>query len=426
MDYVLLSDKYQIKLASLVSNVDKDVIVELYQPLIGANATILYLTLLKQERNACAQETYLTNNLLTSMQISCDQFYSARKFLEGVGLLRSYLKNEDGERSLIYVLYAPKNPKDFFDDVLFKGLLFQYIGEKEAKALALRYKVDTFVDSSYQEISASFVDVFHPNYDDASFKKNIKEPILGHDEGRINISFNYDLFFKYLGEVSMIKEAQITSKEMKEIARLATLFGLNEKQMSFIVADEYHANLTPHLDFKNIAGRAEDEIKFQVHPVFKKQKSKVSGDDILAKKIEMMEIMPPAKFLRYLQNNTKPANADLKIVEDLATNFGFSNGVINALIDYVLTKNNNVLSRNYCEKVASSIARSGITTALDTMNYLNNIQTVKSIAPVEEKKTPAIKRNNALKRAVPVEEVSDEEISDILAKLEMKKNGGRR
>jgi len=426
MEYVLLSDKYQIKLASLVSNVDKDVIVELYQPLIGASATILYLTLLKQKRNCTLDEEYLTASLLNSMQVSADQFYSARCMLEGVGLLRSYLKNNGEERSLIYVLYAPKTPKDFFDDVLFKGLLIQYIGEKETKELASKYKVDTFVDSSFQEVSASFVDVFHPNYDDASFKKNIKEPILGHDAGRVNVCFNYDLFFKYLGEVSMIKEAQISAKEMKEVARLATLFGLNEKQMSFIVADEYHAEKTPHIDFKSVAGRAEDEIKFQVHPVFSKEKSKVSGDDILAKKIEMMETLAPAKFLRYLQNNTKPANADLKIVEDLATNFGFSNGVINALIDYVLTKNDNVLSRNYCEKVASSIARSGISTALDTMNYLNKIQTSKVVPSIDEKKHSPVKHHESVKQSAPKEEVSDEEISDILAQLEMKKKGGKR
>ena len=51
MDYISENDIYEIRIASLVSNVDKDVIVELYQPLIGCIPTILYLTLLKQKRN---------------------------------------------------------------------------------------------------------------------------------------------------------------------------------------------------------------------------------------------------------------------------------------------------------------------------------------------------------------------------------------
>ena len=51
MDYISPKDIYEIRIASLVSNIDKDVIIELYQPLIGYTASILYLTLLKQKRN---------------------------------------------------------------------------------------------------------------------------------------------------------------------------------------------------------------------------------------------------------------------------------------------------------------------------------------------------------------------------------------
>ena len=239
MEYVLQSDVYQIKLASLVSNVDKHVMVELYQPLVGANATILYLTLLKQKRNEEEENEYQLTRLLNILQFTPAQFLSARRMLEGVGLLRSYCNEA---RQYIYVLYAPKNPKDFFDDVLFKGLLIQSIGEKETKKLASRYKVNLEINEGYNEVSASFVDIFHPNYDDAAFKKNFKESFVGHDEGRIRINFNDDLFMKYLSDALSNSEVSMGKRDLKEIARYSTLFGFSEKQMASVVASIYHAD----------------------------------------------------------------------------------------------------------------------------------------------------------------------------------------
>jgi len=418
MDYVLNSDTYEIKLASLVSNIDKDVMVELYQPLVGGNATILYLTLLKQKRNEIDDPIYKTSALLNTMQLTPAQFYSARRMLEGVGLLRSYMTPL---RQFVYVLYAPKNPKDFFDDVLFKGLLIQYIGEKETKRIAQSYKINLELAPDYQEVSASFVDVFHPNYDDVAFKKDFKENYVGHDQGRVRIDFNDDLFFKYLSEVSGVKEADLGKRDLKEIARYATLFGLKEKQMAFIVADVYNPDVTPHINFQAVATKAEQEIKFNIHPVPSLVEPSMNSSEMLAKKCQMMETSSPAKFLSILQNNTKPSVLDLKIVDELSKNFGFSNGVINALVDYCLQKNDNILSKNYVEKVASSLARSNIKTAIDAMNYLNRINNHKSVKPVEEEHVS----KQSSKPSKKIEKIDDDELNDILNDLEARKGGKR-
>ena len=56
MEYFSVNDIYEIRLASLISNIDKDVIIELYQPLIGSISTILYLSLLKQKRKEILED----------------------------------------------------------------------------------------------------------------------------------------------------------------------------------------------------------------------------------------------------------------------------------------------------------------------------------------------------------------------------------
>ena len=425
MEFVSSSDFYEIRLASIVSNVDKDVLVELYQPLIGAAATMLYLTLLKQRRNDEEDSLYVTERLINITQFAPGMILSARHMLEAVGLLRTYEKKSAEGRYYIYVLYSPKSPKDFFDDVLFKGLLIQYVGDKESKRLAFKYKINLEIPEDYSEVSSSFVDVFHPDYDDPSFRKEFGGSIVGHDPGRVKINFRFELFLRHVhAKNPQILEAAFHKKDVKEIERLATLFGLDEEQMADIIVDEYDPHSHPHLDYHNVTSRAEDAVKYKIHvPKASNSRSKVSGDGVLKKKIQLMDEVNPAFFLKMLQNNTEPAKSDLKIIDALSAGYGFPNGVINAIIDYTLSKNNNVLSKNYCEKVAASLAREKIETTVDAMNYLNKISVTakkdmarKDIAPAEVK----------AKEEKEAEVISDEEMDDILTKLDIRKKGGKK
>ena len=413
MDYVSKNDFYEIRVASLITNLDRDSLLELYQPIIGAQAAILYLTLSTQKRSPDGGNIFKTEQLLKSMALTPGEFYSARRYLEAVGLIRTYETIQEDVRCYIYVIYSPKSPKAFFEDVLFKGLLIMNVGEKEAKRLANKWKVNLTIPEEYHEVSASFVDVYNLDYDDPSFRKNFGDQIIGRDHGRAQLEFNYDIFFSYVKENSCIDVSSFKRKDMKEIARLATLFGLNEKTMAGIVVNEYISEGPVHLDFERIKNGCECEIKYS--QVKKVERSDVSGNTELASKIRMMEDVAPIKFLQYLQQGTKPARSDLAIVNSLSKDYGFGNGIINVIVEYVLYKNNNILSKNYCEKIASSLAREGVSTTVDAMNYLKkltiNSQSKKKVASQKVKE----ESDNA--------EISLDEMNDLLNELEEMKNG---
>ena len=411
MDYVSKNDFYEIRVASLITNLDRDSLLELYQPIIGAQAAILYLTLSTQKKSPDGSNIFKIDQLLKSMALTPAEFYSARRYLEAVGLIRTYETQAEDVRCYIYVIYSPKSPKAFFEDVLFKGLLILNVGEKEAKRLANKWKVNLTIPEEYHEVSASFVDVYKLDYDDPSFRKELGSSIIGRDHGRAQLTFNYDLFFSFIKENSSIEISSFKKRDMKEISRLGALFGLDEKRMAYIVIDEYISDSPVHFDFEKIRNKCEEEIRFsQVRNV---EKSKVSGDSELANKIRMMEEVGPAKFLQYLQQGTKPAKGDLAIVNSLSKDYGFGNGIINVIVEYVLYKNSNVLSKNYCEKIAASLAREGVTTTVDAMNYLKKL-TTKS-AP-KKKVTPT-------KKVEDDNEISLDEMNDLLNELEVKKNG---
>ena len=413
MDYVSKNDFYEIRVASLITNLDRDSLLELYQPIIGAQAAILYLTLSTQKRSPDGGNIFKTEQLLKSMALTPGEFYSARRYLEAVGLIRTYETIQEDVRCYIYVIYSPKSPKAFFDDVLFSGLLIQAIGEKDAKKVANKYKVNLTIPEEYHEVSASFVDVYKPNYDDPSFRKNFGDQILGRDHGRAQLEFNYDVFFSYIKENSGIDISSFKRKDMKEIARLATLFGLNEKTMASVVINEYISEGPVHLDFEAIKNRCECEIKYsQVKNI---KVSQVSGDSDIANYIRVLENTPPVVFLQFLQNGTKPARSDIAIVNSLSKDYGFGNGITNIIVEYVLHKNNNVLSRNYCEKIASSLAREGVSTTVDAMNYLKKL-TINS----QSKKKVASQK---VKEESDNDEISLDEMNDLLNELEEMKNG---
>ena len=412
MDYVTKNDFYEIRVASLITNMDRDSLLELYQPIIGAKATSLYLTLSTQNKSNEGSILKLSQ-LLKSMQLTSSEFISARHYLEAVGLIRTYESKQEDVRCYIYVIYSPKSPKAFFEDVLFKGLLILSVGEKEAKRLANKWKVNLTIPEEYHEVSASFLDVYKIDYDDPSFRKEFGTQILGRDHGRAKLEFNYDLFFRYVSENSGIDTSSFKKKDMKEISRLATLFGLDEKHMAFIVIDEYISEGSVHLDFEKITNRAEKELKYSHVPNV--EKSKVSGDSELAQKIRLMEETASAKWLQYLQQGTKPARSDIAIVNSLSKDYGFGNGIINVIVEYVLYKNSNVLSKNYAEKIASSLAREGVSTTVDAMNYLKKL-CVKNTS--KKKDTPSKKEVETVES-----EISLDEMNELLNDLEVAKNG---
>ena len=84
VDYVSKNDFYEIRVASLITNLDRDSLLELYQPIIGARAASLYLTLSTQKKSPDGGSIFKTNQLLRSMQLTSAEFIAARAPIIGL------------------------------------------------------------------------------------------------------------------------------------------------------------------------------------------------------------------------------------------------------------------------------------------------------------------------------------------------------
>ena len=212
-----------------------------------------------------------------------------------------------------------------------------------------------------------------------------------------------------------------------DIKQLATLFNLNEDNIASVIIDSYSETMKPHLNMKVAFNKAKDKAYYprlnnKEETKINYTNSEINSDTIIANKIKLMEETGPAVFLEYLQNNTKVAPADLYVINSLI-NLNLPNGIINAIVDYTLTKKNNILDKFFAEKIASGILREGITTTIDAMNYMKSLNKKRktTIGTNTNKRQYKKKEINNIENNTKIdnnnENISDEELAELLSTL---------
>ncbi len=376
MEYMSNCDFYEIRFASTISDSDRKVLIDLYQPIVGPVAISLFFKFWSDAQTDQEKGFYSIDKLITYLRITSDALLNGRRLLEAMGLMKTYVKVISEERkTYMFCLYAPKQPKEFFNDLFFKELLVKYIGEKDVQRLASFYKNKIDL-TEFKDITTKFGEVFYTDIN--NFKNSIPSSIptlVGREEGSVYTSFDIGKFLSLLASKN-IKDNFLTKEEMEKISKIATIYGSNEDTLA-----EYFEN---YINFYSEKGERVQFDKLMEtlknvnnYSTIMPKKEKVKAHNIEAsdgkykKMIQLMETCPPAKYLSLLQNNTAPSSADLTLVSTLATSYNLSNGVINALINYVLQVKDNTLPKNYVEKIAASLVREGVTTVIETLNYLN-------------------------------------------------------
>lgn len=413
-------DFMEVKVASLVADYDQNILVNLYQPIIGFTGLAVYLSLLGEANNQKVVSLINHDEFFDRMKITAGQFVDARKLLEGIGLIKTYVLKSQGTQIFHYDVFSPRTPIDFFNNTLLYGMYIKAVGEQTANKMKNIYANEPSTNVG-EDITASFVDAYRPDFDDPAFRKAMSNTsvMVGRTGAKIACEFSFEKFFEYLGGISQISSESFSKKDMKEIERLATLNGIDEKSAATGVSCIYDASSGKgkHIDFVKLAKIFQEETNYNYLSSIRNgqaKRSTVSSKSALAGKINIMETKSPKDFLSLLQNGSKPASSDLALVNQISSNFHLTNGVINALIDYVLVTNDNILSRVYCEKIAASLAREGVTCAVDAMNFLNNVikGRKKKTGPVERKIEAEEEKPTTAKKTSKEEKINWNELLD--------------
>lgn len=366
------SDIFEIRQMSLVSELDKQILMDFYTPIIGMRSFALYTFLLDLRRKSINSFDKLLNRTAMTIKEISDSFSS----LEALGLVDSYLSEKDGVSYYIFCLYSPKMPNEFFDNPLLVQSLLTIIGEEGLKSLAKKYELDQMPSYEYKNISTSFKEYFHP-----SNEYNLPDSVLNLVSGskktkEIIEALDFNVLMSELNKLDFrFTKKSFSDEELRKISSLATLFSVSYKDLAFAITSAF--------DFeKRIGARLDEKIftnsvisRYEIPSLSSPLESDLDldnlGDSRNALFIKDMENNRPVQYLCRLQKNNKPSPHELLVIKTLKDDIGMSEPSINALIRYVIDNNNNILSLRLCETLGAEIVRAGIKTSIDTMNYLN-------------------------------------------------------
>ena len=151
---LLPADTYMVINKSIITEDDKRNIIALYEPIIGPIAVCLYFTLLRdiQVMDYISMKDYTHHHLMSVMKSGIEIIKLARESLEGVGLLKSYVK-EGNSNSYVYELYSPLSPKEFFASPVFNITLYNNLGKNEYELIKSSYELPKVDIGDYEDIS---------------------------------------------------------------------------------------------------------------------------------------------------------------------------------------------------------------------------------------------------------------------------------
>lgn len=370
---LLPNDHFVISIPQPISMNERQLLTLFYQPMTGAQPISLYLTLWAEGEDT-KPTTMNHYYLMNVLGLSVREVFEARIALEAIGLLRTYRASDEDNRTFIYELQRPLDAKTFFADPLLSMFLFSKIGEPAYRKLRSRF-LQTVDKSQFKDVSRSFTDVFKPVHMriDVDENETMKSPQQGYTF--YNQYFDFNLLLAGLNE-HLVPTKMLTGEVREKIAKIAFMYQLDAIQMQTIVIMSFDENM--EFSFDRLRKEAADYYKITISkepPKFEKvfRDNVVNLNDHKNSKeqslVDYYRNISPLQFLTEKNNGKPPTEYTRKIIEDLFFIHEMDQGVLNALIDYVLLVTDGKMSKNFIESVADQWLRNGIDTVEKAIEF---------------------------------------------------------
>lgn len=373
--YTLLpADTYVVINKTILHDEDRKILTDLYLPIIGADAVMLYFCLWSSLDNSqIVSKDFSHQKLVSSLRMTINEIYDNRSKLEAIGLIKTLVK--EGEvNNYIYELYSPASATEFLSHPILNIVLYSNIGKLEYDNLVKAYKLPRFNTSNYNDITKSFNDVFEST-GMTSYDLSLDD-IRKYNKLKLNINSNFDFNFLINSMPKNIDVNRVFTKEIKElIINLSFIYDIDAIHMSNIIKGCLNERGTINRELLRKSSRNYYQfdnggilptIIDNSQPEYLRKP--VGDTSNRAKMIYTFETISPRELLIKKNNGSEPTRRDLKLLEDLLVDYKLKPGVVNVLIDYILNVNNKKLTRNYVETLAGEWQRLGIETVEEAMS----------------------------------------------------------
>lgn len=368
---ILPVDNFVVINKTIINDNFRDLVVMLYQPIIGFPSVSVYFTLWSYlKKSTLMSKEYSHYNLLSNMKINIIELNEAREKLEAIGLIKTYFKH-DKVNQYIYELYSPLEAVEFFNNPILSTLLYTNLGPENYNDTLSYFEMPNIPLKGYENITSRLSDVFEISSLNGTIYDNLRKTSTGPIllTPKINIGITLELI-----PDEVLNKKNITASIKDLITNLSFVYDFNDEELKNIILESIDNKKNIDLNLLKENARKYYEFEHQgklPNLIYKNQpeylRKESTGTSKRDKMIYQFEVTSPYDFISSKYKDSKPTTADLKIIEYLLTDLKLTPAVVNVLVDYVLKINNNKLTRSYVETIAGQWKRENIKTAKEAM-----------------------------------------------------------
>ncbi len=368
---LLPADRYVVVNKSILSDTDRSIIINLYEPLMGPLAVSLYFTLWNDLGSFNLMSRDLTHHhLMVVLKCGIGNIKLARESLESFGLLKTYAK-EGSVNDYIYELYSPLTPLEFFNHPILNVVLYNNVGEREYELLKSMYRLPKIDLKEYTDITKRLDEVYDPS------KFALSNDLMDKKTNSILVDnrINFDEIAASIPK-GVLNERAFSKKTRELINNLSFIYNIDTLKMTELIRSVLNEYGNIDKNGLRIVARKDYQFKKGSLPtlIYRTQpeylKNPLGDSSRKGRIITAFENTTPHDFLKIKFHGAEPLPRDLKLVEHLMLDLELTPAVVNVLLDYVLKKSKNKLVPSYVEVVAAELKRANLKTASDAMEYL--------------------------------------------------------
>lgn len=370
----------------------KSSLLYLYQPLIGSEALSLYFILLSEIplQKGVGPEG-LHADLLSSLNCGIPQLYEARKKLEGIGLLEVFFKEDPSLGGcFIYELLEPIEPLAFFKDTLLSFLLLEKVGQRRFDQLIQLFQPEHFSTNDYQKITKKFLEVYRFNEktyaaDQEKLEKNQQSfTTKSTDLGKSMEQSTLD--WRFLTDWLAKKHIINLDESLKEqLTMYHLLYGVDELTLGEWVVQAYDFSeqtvsvkelqrivlVNQQTKRTNTLTNQKEEATSANQNETPKEATALTNATLQL--VNEAKSIPPMKYLEALKQakGGYVSKQETWLLQDLVSQSGLSNSLINILINYVLViKDRPSLTASFVNTIANEWAQKKIMTPEEAIEHI--------------------------------------------------------
>lgn len=392
------ADRFVVTTNYVATPFTEEILKRLYIPLIGLESIAVYQYLSQFLDDAQVSDEVTHYIVMNELKMNLSHFEQLRFRLEGIGLIKTFMKVNDDSQHFAYKLISPVMPDQFFNDPMLSVYLFQTVGKERFNQLKRQFCTESYDLTGYREVSKNYIDVYGtPKAPSAEIYQDNERLIKTNPSLGIPVhqqTFDFDMLEMLLKQ-NLITKEQLTKEVRELIAQLSVLYDIAPTDMRRIILKSMTSDQS--ISQEDLRRNARDFYQFEHEgnlPALTVAEEPGPAAEVKTQLswFEVMDTTSPVEMLASM-SKSEPTVKQKRMIEMIIEREKLPFGVMNILLQYVMFSNEMKLPQAYIEEIASNWKKLKLETSEQAYNHVKKMNQQK-----KERQTRQSQRENSYEK----------------------------